>query len=208
MRKVITLICMVLFFAASAKATVVSVVPQDFDSLLGGSAAPIGSPTIADMSVGNLKGEVISQAFTDGQDNYAYLYQVNNTGTLGNNVIEVFTCSPFFGASGSTTLGYLTANLPSGFTLGNQLAAGASVDPTSGPTVSFGFPYWLDEAVDPGESSKTLYVLSDGGTPGMITGNIIDGETGTGQIVGAVPEPATIALLGLGSLAVFRRKRL
>ena len=198
----------VLFVAGTVLAVPVPItlVPADFDDLLGGLANPIGTPLTTDMSLGNLMGEVISQAFTDGVGNYAYLYQVRNAGTTGNNVIEVFTCSPFFDASASTTLGYLTANVPEGFAPGDQLSAGASVDPTAGPTVSFGFPAWLAQAIDPGEASSTLYVLSDG-TPGMITGNIINGTTGSGEIVGAVPEPATIALLGLGGLSLLRKKR-
>jgi hypothetical protein len=152
-------------------------------------------------------GEVASQAFTDGAGNYAYLYQVRNTGSTGNNVIEVFTCSPFSGAFASTTLGYLTGSHPAGFTLGDQPSAGASVDAEAGPTISFGFPaFLLGQAIDPGETSSTLYVLSDG-MPGMITGNIIDGTTGSGQVVGPVPEPATICLLGLGALSLLRKRR-
>ena len=194
--------------AASASPVPVSLVSDDFSNLLGGSASPIGLPTVTDMSVGNLQAKVVSQAFTDSAGHYAYLYQVMNVGTTGNNVVEVFTCSPFFGVSGSTTLGYLTANAPSGFTLGNQTPFAASIDAAAGPTVSFAFPAFIaGYAIDPGEYSSTLYVLSNG-TPGIIIGNVIDGVTGSGPVVGPVPEPATMSLLALGAcLPLLRRRR-
>lgn len=201
--RVILISLSVLLVAGTALAVPVSVplVPKNFNDL--GLAIAVGIPLITNMSLGNLKSEVVSQAFTDGAGNYAYLYQVKNTGTTGNSAIEVFTCSPFFGAS---ALGYLTANPPTGFTLGNQLSAGASVDSAAGPTVSFGFPAWQAQEIDPCEASKTFYVLSNG-IPGMIMGNVIDGTIASGEVVGAIPEPATIIMLSLGSAVVLRKRR-
>ncbi len=196
--------------SAAALASPVSAapVPEDFNNLLSGSAGAIGSPMTTDMSVGNMQAEVISQAFTDGADNYMYLYQIRNTGTTGNSVIEVFTCSPFFDASASTTLGYLTDNAPTGFTLGTQSPAGASVDTAAEMTISFGFPAWTipSYAIDPPEDSVTLYILSDG-VPGMIAGNVINGVISSGDVVGPVPEPVTMSLLAVGGLVLLRRRR-
>jgi len=195
-----------LALAGQAHADPVALSPADFTDLFPGAELPVGALTTTDMVAGNLKGQVISQAFTDGLGNYAYLYQLNNTGLVGNSVIEVLTLSPFISASAQTTLGYLTANAPTGFTLGDQTPVGASVDPVAGPTVSFGFPNWLAEAVDPGEMSSTLYVLSDG-PPGTITGNIINGSIASGDVVGPVPEPTSIALLGLGFAALILARK-
>ena len=193
--------------AVLASPVSIAPVPEDFNNLLGGSASAIGLPTTTDMSISNLQAEVVSQAFTDGADNYMYLYQIRNTGTTGNSVVEVFTCNPFFDASASTTLGYLTDNAPSGFSLGTQSPAGASADTAAGPTVSFGFPAWTipSYAIDPPEDSVTLYILSDG-VPGTITGNVINGVISSGDVVGPVPEPATMGLLALGGLALLRRR--
>ncbi len=192
---------------ASAAPMPVTLVGDDFNNLLGGSAIAVGSPLTTDMSLGNLQVEVVSQAFTDEAGSYMYLYQIENTGGASNSAVEVFACSPFFGASGTTTLGYLTADAPSGFTLGAQTPYAASVDAVAGPTVSFVFPAFLSGyAVDPGEYSYTLYVLSDS-VPGTTTGNVINGEVGSGDVVGAIPEPATMGLLSLGGVIAMKRRR-
>ena len=202
-------VCVSLFCLGTAQGTPmpVTLVDADFSTLLGGSAGAIGSPMTTNMSLANLQSEVVSQAFTDGVGNYAYLYQVHNTGTTGNNVVELFTFSHFFDASVSTTIGYLTASAPSGFTLGDQTPYAVTVDADAGPTISFAFPGFISGlAIDPGEYSSTLYVLSDG-VPGTITGNVINGSAASGDVIGAVPEPATLGLLLIGGLLGVLRRR-
>jgi hypothetical protein len=194
---------------ASASPIGVPLTPKKFSELFVGAENAIGDALVTDMSSGPLKSKVVSQAFEDGLGNYAYLYQITNTGAVGDHVIEVFTCNPFFGVSSSSTMGYLIDDDPPvEFTLGEQDLIGASVDAVAGPTVSFGFPGWMfpSWAIDPGESSVTLYVLSDA-EPGMITGNVIDGTIASGNVVGPIPEPATLTMLALGGLAVLRRRR-
>ncbi|MCK4625509.1 MAG: PEP-CTERM sorting domain-containing protein, partial [Phycisphaerae bacterium] len=44
------------------------------------------------------------------------------------------------------------------------------------------------------------------GVPGTITGNVINGVISSGDVVGPVPEPATMGLLALGGLALLRRR--
>ena len=199
---------------AAAAAGPIPVVLDDrtFSELLPGTEIAAGLPLVTDMSQGNLKAEVASQGFKDEFDNYAYLYQVVNTGTMGvNPIIEVFTCNSFYGASEFSTIGYLTDGVPDDFALGDQLPIGVHVDASSGPTISFGYPGpWLPGdtswAIDPEESSVTLFVLSNYGV-GMIMGNVIDGEIGSGDIVGPLPEPTTISLLCLGAVLAARRRR-
>ncbi len=190
----------VLQLTAMAGLVPVTLVPSDFDVLLGGEAVAVDSPLITNMTSGGLLGQIVSQAFTDEQGNYAYLYQVNNIGTSVNHVIEQFTCNPFMGASATTVLGYLAANVPDGFTMG-QRAPVVCVNEV-GPTISFGYIGWFGWQINPGESSYTLYVLSDK-APGLIDGNIIDGATVSGRIVGPVPEPATLGIMGAGAMGLY-----
>ena len=93
-----------------------------------------------------------------------------------------------------------TASEPAAFESGTVIPAGAWVNPTAGPTVGFGFPGYMDP-IEVGEVSRVLYVKSDYG-PTTVMGNIIDGGIANGSVVGPVPEPSTVVLLGTGMLVL------
>jgi hypothetical protein len=166
------------------------------------------------MDNGNLKATVYSQAYTDGNGRYAYLYQVDNTGAAGNSSIEQFTVWPFTGADDSVDMGYLTGTLPSGF-LGTSSQAPEStgyVDVLStGPQLSFYYNLRAGKAIGVGKHSVVMYVVSNLEPNTVVTGNVIDGSVGSGPVIGPVPKPGTLILLGLGGLGLvyrWRRKRL
>ncbi len=210
MRKGRWVLAAVLICAASAQAAVSSLPLSGADFNVLGTWGPVtGWPVgTATMSGTNLRAEVTHQVFQDSvTGEYAYLYQVKNTGLDQSwHIIEVLSLTAFTEADGSTTAGWLTANQPTGFVAGTPSPAGASVNTSSGPTISFGFPGWLDP-IEVTEVSKVLYVLSALG-PTMITGNVINGSIADGPVVGPIPEPATLALLLAGGLCVLiRRKR-
>ena len=124
-------------------------------------------------------------------------------------MIEVLSLTPFTGADGSTEVGYLeTTNLPAAFSAsGSEIPAGCSVNTDSGPTISFVFPgYTTPYGITPGEISRVLYVKSTE-PPNIITGNIIDGSIADGDVIGPVPEPATIGLIICGIAVLLRKKK-
>ncbi|MFB3894318.1 MAG: PEP-CTERM sorting domain-containing protein [Phycisphaerae bacterium] len=192
--------------AACASFAPITLGSSDFNSLLGGPPTPIDSPLVTPMSNDNLHTAVTSQAFTDGAGHYIYLYQVANTGSAGDAAAEFFTVSAFYGLTASGTAGRLTANPPTGFSLGTQAPAGASVDVPAGPVLSFAFPGAMGYSLDPGETSVALYVLSDM-PPEQVTGNVINGTIASGPVVAPVPEPTTVSLLVLGAgMMLFGRR--
>ena len=201
----------VLALSSAAQAVPVSVdmTPADFDNLLGGLSSAVVSPMVSSITSGNLSAEVTSQPFSDGTGNYLYLYQIRNTGGAA---ITRFTGSPYMGADSGITLGYLTANIPDNFSAGDQAPLYGDVDADSGPTVGFNFPVGFplygipDSYIGVGNSSFVMYVES-ALAPGVVTGNVIDGMVGSVSIYGPVPEPATIGLLALGSMAWLGRRK-
>jgi len=197
-----------LICAASAQAAVIplGLNPADFNTLGTWESVAGWSAGTTTMTGSNLSADVTYQVFQDsGTGGYAYLYQVENTGLDQSwEIVEGLTLSAFFGADANTTVGYLTANQPSAFQAGTPFPDGVSVNPLSGPTISFLFPGYID-AIEVGEASRVLYVLGDFG-PTMITGNLINGHVASGSVAGPVPEPATMGLLAMGALALIRRR--
>jgi len=152
--------------------------------------------------VGNIAGVVIkSGAFTDGSD-YLYLYQIVNDSP---STLHRMTVSPFGGLSAAAQMGYITGGEPVGF------GAGGS-QPTSGDeynlTGGFNFDVAAGAGISTGQYSAVLYIQSSL-EPGQISGQVINSGVAYGAVTGAVPEPATVALLGLGGAGavLFGRRR-
>lgn len=155
------------------------------------------------MNSGNLHAEVHSQAFTDG-DKYVYLYQVFNTGTTGNSSVEKFTLGQFAGSIiQEGDIGYLTGTPPTtDFLSGGQTPMDQGQVTSVAGGLDISFSYWIHQiAPITSENSSVMFIVS-GLSPGLVTGNVIDGNVGTGQVIGAVPEPAVLGLLLSGGLAV------
>ena len=192
---------------STSYAGLVTLEPNSLTDLLGPNPQALDTLMETDMSNGNLVSEVHSRAYTDNSGQYAYLYQVYNTGTAGNAPIEMFTVWPFTGADDDTSIGYLIGDIPAEFSSGGQQSSRDSAyvkQLTTGPQISF---YYLEpDSVDVGEHSVVMYVMS-ALSPDEITGNVIDGSVGSGPVVGPIPEPATICLLGLGALGLLRKRR-
>ena len=182
-------------------------------NLLGGNITKVAGPLTVDMSAANMASDVCSSAYAGDNGLYAYLYQVINKGTVGNSSIDTFTVFPVWGAGDGSRFGTLTnlVGTDGEFRIGglSPLAEGFIEDPGTGPVVSYYYSKDQGADIPAGQHSKVLYLISDQG-PATITGNVIDGATGTGPVYGPVPEPGTALslLLGLAGLAWFRGYRI
>ena len=192
--------------ASHASAAVITLgTAATVDGLFAGTAQPVGSVLLSQVVTTPLSVDIYSQAYTDGSE-YAYLYQLDNK-TVSTDPVEMFTLSPFAGADENVVMGYLTGQVPSGFLSGVD----QNPEPTgnfnpSGPLLSFYYTSRAGFDIDPGQQSAVMYVMSDL-SPDLIWGNVIDGATGSDEVVGPVPEPASASLLVLGLGVVLRRRR-
>jgi hypothetical protein len=195
-------------WAGTAQAGPVPMVEQSLVDILGSDPKAVGTIESTVMDAGNMKATVYSQAYTDGDGLYAYLYQVANTGVLGNSPVEMFTAWPFTGADDSTVMGYLSGTTPAGFLSGGGLPEenGYVEGLISGPELSFYYTKLAEHKIGWGQHSLIMYVVSNQ-APDQITGNVIDGAVGSGLVVGPIPEPATMTFLGLGAAIAFYRRR-
>ena len=185
----------------------VTITPDSLGNLLTSPQA-IGGLGETLMDDGDLYVRVLNQAYTDGAGLYAYLYQVDNNLDQSEAFVEVFTLAPWTGAAADIQMGYLTGTLPAGFMSGGQApwdTANANI--SVGPTLSFYYLDAFDKAMYAGEHSVVMYVLSEL-SPDVIIGNVINGSVASGSVVGPlVPEPTTVALLGLGAVVLLRKRR-
>ncbi|MDD4888376.1 MAG: PEP-CTERM sorting domain-containing protein [Phycisphaerae bacterium] len=202
-----------LALASPARADLITLDPvAGLDDLFGGSSpAAMDSVRVTPVTAATFQADVYSRVYTDGS-RYAYLYQIDNH-AVSSDPIELFTVSPFRGATGVTRMGYLTASVPDGFLAGvdqaSESTGNVNVSTSAGPIVSFYFSDRYGYSIAPGEQSAVLYVMSDL-PPDEAFGNLIDGSVGAGLVAAPVPEPATIGLLALGgaaSLAASVRRR-
>jgi len=173
---------------------------RDFSDLgsTGAATTLLVEPFVYDAT---FSGTVYSQVFDLDTGDYLYLYQVDNSGP---SIVEKLVVFPFHGIDEA---GLLTAGEPAGFLVGGLAPAGAAYDAAiPEPTVGWDYPSFLGKHIPAGQHSKVLYLISP--NPWELgEAHVIDGGTGIVEVYVAVPEPATVCLLGLAALGILRRPK-
>lgn len=142
-------------------------------------------------------GTLLTQVGTDYvTGNLDFVYEFSNTDNL--DPISVLSVSGF--------AGYTTYVGQGPYALPNAVAADATSRSLSGKTIFWDFQ---DNPVNPGQTSDYLLVFTNAKSYVSQSASLQDGGVANAAIFApaAVPEPASMTVLGLGIAAIARRKR-
>lgn len=176
-----------------------------------------------DLGLGNIVANKASSLVAKDNNNnvvftgtaYSYVVNYDNAGDLAfgfyfhndatsKDSVERLTVTDFAG------FGTAVANGDNTFTAPSVPHAYFATRSTNGSILGFN---WVvgnaDGAIDPGEEGRFVWILTDAKAYKNGQLSAIDGGVGTTDTYApaAVPEPATMAVLGVGAVAMLRRRR-
>src|SRR5688572_18664664 len=148
---------------------------------------------------GTVSGTLRSSVYMNSGGTLDFYYQYTND--VGFDPIHRLTMSSF--RNFTTDVGYRLTPIGQ-FTAGTIIPNEANRN-TSGSVVGFDFD--TPVSIPPGATTQTLVIRTNANQWGPGFASVINGSATTVASFAPVPEPATMAALGLGALALIRRRR-
>ena len=144
-------------------------------------------------------GTLRSSVYMNSGGTLDFYYQYSND--LNSDPIHRLTMTSF--RNFTTDVGYRLT--PIGQFTGGTIIANEANRNASGSVV--GFDYDTPISIPPGATTATLVIRTNANNWGPGFASVINGSATTVASFAPVPEPATIAALGLGAIALIRRRR-
>ena len=195
MRKLLIFGVLLLTVVSTSQA---ALVPVDFSTEFVGYELDLTYGIVENVFSGAIGGISVRSAAYSNDSSYVYLYQVINSNVTG---LYRMTADPFAGLIDDSVMGYVNGGEPDSFVSG-----GVAIDFVTANIGPWGPVAGFDFALPINEISAVMFIKSNL-PPGEIYSEVKNGRTVSGTVLGAVPEPATVCLFGLGALGLLRRRK-
>jgi len=206
MKKLLALFGLATVLASLSSAVIVNpgqtlLMPQTNPAVSGTFVASRSDSFTGTNALGDttITGSISSAVWQETSGTLTFYYQVNNSSASLDGITK-FTIDGFGGkVTDVDALNYGGTNLP--ITVDRQNPASVGFTFANYPILGGAGP------LAPGTSSYWLVVHSDATSYGLNSAQLIDGTVASTLAYAPVPEPSSMAVMGLGAVALLRRRK-
>lgn len=157
------------------------------------------SPLTASTFTGTLNWAVLSGDTSNPLGGLTFVYAVENNALSPNSIGRLAING--FGNTAALDVGYFNSGS------GTVVPSFADRDTSPFGVIGFQFAAFLNGMIGPGQTSEELIVYTDATSWVVGEAAVIDGSIATAAVPALVPTPGAAGLMGVGILAMTRRRR-